>query len=202
MNSLQDFMISRVRVRMMELFFSHADEMYYVREITRATKEEINAVRRELDRMISCGLLKSEQRGNRLYYFLNKKYGFYQELQQMVVKSTGLGRKLLKARAKLGDVQFVMFSGKFVRGARPANEEIDVLVIGDIVLPELQAMIKEEESTLGREINFAVFSPDEFEFRKTRRDPFIMEILYGTRIMVLGNEDEFAERKLPGLQGT
>lgn len=199
MNSLQDFMISRVRVRMMELFFAHADEMYYVREITRATKEEINAVRRELDRMLSCGILKSEQRGNRLYYFLNKKYGFYQELQQMVVKSQGLGKKLLKVKAKLGEVQFIMFSGKFVRGVRSSHDEIDVLVIGDIVLSELQALIKEEEASLGREINFAVFSADEFEFRKTRRDPFIMEILYSTRVMVYGNEDEFAERKMPGL---
>ena len=77
MNSLQDFMISKVRVKMMELFFVHTEEMYYVREITRSIKEEINAVRRELDRMLTEGILKSEQRGNRLYYSLNTKYLFF-----------------------------------------------------------------------------------------------------------------------------
>jgi hypothetical protein len=199
MSSMQDFMISRVRERMMELFFNKPDEMFYVREITRATKEEINAVRRELDRMIGYGLLKSENRGNRLYYFLNKKYLFFQELQQMVVKSTGLGKKLLKARAKLGSVEFIMFSGKLIRGTRPRQDEVDILVIGDVVLPELQALIKEEEAKLGRELNYAVFGPDEFTFRKTRRDPFIMEILYGTRVMILGSEDDFVERQVPGL---
>lgn len=200
MNSLQDFMISRTRVAMMELFFMKPTEMYYVREITRATKEEINAVRRELDRMISYGLLKSEQRGNRLYYFLNTKYVYFQELQQMVVKSTGLGKKIRKLRSKLGTVEFVMFSGKFVRGLRPRQDEVDMLVIGDVVLPELQVLIKEEEATLGRELNYAVFSKEEFEFRKTRRDPFIMDILFGTRVMVVGDEDEFVERQIPGLQ--
>jgi DNA-binding transcriptional ArsR family regulator len=200
MNSLQDFMISRTRVAMMELFFTKPTEMYYVREITRATKEEINAVRRELDRMVNYGLLKSEQRGNRLYYYLNTKYVYFQELQQMVVKSTGLGKKIRKLRSKLGTVDFVMFSGKFVRGLRPRQDEVDMLVIGDVVLPELQVLIKEEEATLGRELNYAVFSKEEFEFRKTRRDPFIMDILFGTRVMVIGDEDSFVERQVPGLQ--
>jgi hypothetical protein len=200
MNSLQDFMISRTRVAMMELFFTRPTEMYYVREITRATKEEINAVRRELDRMIGYGLLKSEQRGNRLYYFLNLKYVYFQELQQMVVKSIGLGKKMRKLRSKLGTVEFVMFSGKFVRGLRPRQDEVDMLVIGDIVLPELQVLIKEEEATLGRELNYAVFSKEEFDFRKTRRDPFIMDILFGTRVMVIGDEDSFVERQIQGLQ--
>ncbi|NCO12524.1 MAG: hypothetical protein COZ34_02505 [Candidatus Pacebacteria bacterium CG_4_10_14_3_um_filter_34_15] len=199
MNNLQDFMISKVRVEMMELFYTHIEEMYYVREITREVKEEINAVRRELDRMLAAGILKSEQRGNRLYYFLNKKYPYFQEIHQMVVKSTGLGKKLRKLRRKLGSVSFVMFSGRFVRGLIPRQGEIDMLVIGDVVLPELELIVKYEEKNLGREINYAIFSDDEFEFRKTRRDPFVMDVLYGSRIMVVGNEDDFVERNLPGV---
>jgi len=199
MKTLKDIIISRVRVKMLELFFTNPEEMYYVREITRKLKEEINAVRRELDRLLSCGLLKSEQRGNRLYYYLNKRYLYYQELQQMIVKSTGLGKKIRRFRRKLGTLEFVMFSGKFIRGLRPVQDEVDILVIGEVVLPELQALVKEEEAKLGREVNYSVFSKEEFEFRKTRRDPFIMEVLYGTRIMVIGNEDDFAHREKPGL---
>lgn len=197
MNKLQDFMISRVRVKILELFFTEPEEMFYVREITRKTKEEINAVRRELDRMLGVGLLKSEQRGNRLYYLLNPKYVFFQELQQMVSKNTGLGKKIRKYRRKLGTIDFVMFSGKFIRKKPPAQGEVDILVIGEVVLAELDAMIKQQEKELGREINYAVFERDEFEFRKQRRDPFIMDVLYSSRNMVIGDEDEFAERKSP-----
>lgn len=199
MNSLQDFMISRVRVKMFELFFSNISEMYYVREITRKTREEINAVRRELDRMLDAGILKSEQRGNRLYYFLNQRYVYYQELQQMVAKSVGLGKKVRKYRRKLGSVSFVMFSAKFIQRMQPRQGEVDLLVVGDVVLPELEAMIKEEEKTIGREINYAVFSDEEFEFRKTRRDPFIMDVLYSSRVMVIGSEADFVERSIPGV---
>lgn len=197
MNKLQDFMISRVRVKLLKLFFTQSEDMFFVREITRKTKEEINSVRRELDRMIEVGLLKSEQRGNRLYYLLNTRYVFFQELRQMVVKASGLGKKLRQLRRKLGTVDFVMFSGKFVRRKQASQGEVDILVIGEVVLAELSDLIKEEEQLVGREINYAVFSRDEFEFRKQRRDPFIMDVLYGTRIMVIGDEDEFAQRKSP-----
>lgn len=183
----------------MELFFTHPNELYYVREITRATKEEINAVRRELDRMTGYGLLKSEQRGNRLYYFLNKNYLFYPDLLQMVAKTTGIGQDIRKNRRKLGTLDFVMLSGAFVEGKSPRQDRVDMLVIGDVVLAELQQIVKAEEQNRGREINYTVFSKEEFDFRKTRRDPFVMEILYDNRVMIIGNSDEFSFRQVPGL---
>lgn len=199
MTSLQDFMISRVRVKMMNLFFTNPNEMYYVREITRKINEEINAVRRELDKMLGYGLLRSEQRGNRLYYNLNKRYLYFQELQQMVIKSTGLGKKIRKLRRKLGTLELVVFSGRFVRRLAPRQNEVDVLVIGEVVLPELEALIKQEEEKIDREIRVAVFEKKEFDFRKTRRDPFIMDVLYGSRVMVIGSEEEFVDRQIPGV---
>lgn len=93
-----------------------------------------------------------------------------------------------------------MFSGRFVRRLAPRQNEVDVLIIGDVVLPELEALIKEEEASVGREIRVTVFDKNEFDFRKTRRDPFVMDVLYGSRVMVIGSEDEFVERQVPGLQ--
>lgn len=199
MASLNDFITSKVRVKVIELFFANPQEMYYVREITRLVKEEINAVRRELDKMLEFGLLRSEQRGNRLYYSLNKRYLYYQELQQMSVKSTGLGRKIRRYRRKLGTLSFVMFTGFFVDRENVGKDDLDILVIGDVVLPELEALIKADEKNVGREINYSVLSDEEFEFRKTRRDPFIMDAMYGVKIMVIGSEVEFCRREMPVL---
>ncbi len=117
----------------------------------------------------------------------------------MVTKSTGLGLKIRKLQRKLGDLSFVMFSGRFVRGLQVRQGDVDMLVVGTVVLPELDVLVKEAEKRLEREINYTVLTDEEFEFRKTRRDPFIMDVLYGTRIMVIGSEDEFVERKTPGL---
>ena len=197
MSCLNDLLISKVRVKVLELFFKNPEEIYYVREITRLVKEEINAVRRELERMLECGLLKSEQRANRLYYYLNKNYLYYQELQRIVAKSTGLGKKIRRYRRKLGTLSFVVFSGTFIAHQTPRPDELDIIFVGDVVLPELEQLIKAEQVELGREINYAVLSADEFEFRKTRRDPFVMEFLYAVRAMIIGEENEFVQRNLP-----
>jgi hypothetical protein len=196
---LKNFMISRVRVKMMKLFFANPDEMYYVRQITRLIDEEINAVRRELERMLGFGLLKSEERGNRLYYYLNDSYLYFQELQQMVAKSTGLGQKIRQKRRQLGNLEFVMFSGQFIRGQAPTQDEAEILIVGEVDLAQLQELIKQEEKKIEREINYAVFSSEEFEFRKTRRDPFVLDILYGSRVMIIGSEVDFVHREIPGL---
>lgn len=197
MADLSDLLVSKVRVKMLTLFFEKSSDMFYVREITRLIKEEINAVRRELDRLLECGLLKSEQRANRLYYYLNKKYLYYQELQRIIIKTSGLGKKIRKFRRKLGSLSYVVFTGAFLNKEKLNKDELDILVIGEVVLPELESLIKAKEKEFGREINYAVLETEEFEFRKARRDPFIMEVMYGVRVMVIGDELEFCHRELP-----
>ena len=59
MAALQDFVVSRVRAKLLKVLLADPAEMYYVRQLTRLTGEEINAVRRELLRMVDRGMVKS-----------------------------------------------------------------------------------------------------------------------------------------------
>lgn len=189
MASLRDFMISRVRVKLLTVFFDDPQELYYVRQLTRLVEEEINAVRRELKRLDKQGLLRSEKRGNRLYYYLNKSYDFYEDLLSLVSKSTGLGGEIRKNRAKIGKIKFVMMSGKFIRRLDRQQNEVDMLIVGDIVLPEIAALVRKEEARRETEINYTVMKEEEFKFRKERRDPFLLSILSRSRVMIIGDEE-------------
>jgi len=191
MAELGDIITSKVRIKILELFFSNLGEMYHVRGIVREINEEINAVRRELERFEGAGVLKKEPRGNRIYYWIRTDYPLFGDLLSMVSKSTGLGRAIIDNKSKIGKVIYVMFSGRFVRGKpRKREEDVDILVVGEIVLPELATLIRMEESKRGKEINYTVMSKEEFEFRKKRRDPFLLGILSGSRTMVIGDEEE------------
>jgi hypothetical protein len=169
--------------------------MFYVRQLTRKVGEEINAVRRELGRMQKRGLVKSEPRGNRLYYFVRKNYPFYQELLQLVAKTSGIGGAIRKNQKKLGRLKFVMLSGKFARRKERQQNEVDLLVVGNVVLPQLAALVREEEARLDHEINYTVMTTEEFEFRRRRRDPFLTEILAGSRMMIIGDEEELVSKE-------
>lgn len=189
MAKLTDFMVSRVRVKLLKAFLQDPQEMFYVRQLTRKVDEEINAVRRELERMKKRGLVQNEKRGNRLYYSFRKDYPFYQELLQLVTKTSGLGLAIRQNKNKLGKLKYVMVSGKFVHRKQREQNEVDLLVVGNVVLPQLAALVREEEARREQEINYTVMSLDEFEFRRRRRDPFLTGILSGSRVMIIGDEE-------------
>ncbi len=190
---LVDILISKVRVKIFELFLGNPGQSYHVREIVRRVDEEINAVRRELARLEKTGFLASEWRANRRYYSVKREYVFFSEFLSMVNKSVGLGGAIIKNKAKLGKISYAMLSGSFVRGKPYTQNEVDLFVVGTIVLPELSQIIKDEEARRNREINFTPMTDEEFNFRKSRRDPFVLSILSKPRVMLLGDEEEMVK---------
>jgi hypothetical protein len=190
---LEDLIISRVRVKILTLFYLNCEKMYHLREIQRQTTEAMNAVRREMQYLHKCGLMMAENRGNRKYYHLRRDYPLYFDLLGLIYKTQGLGRAFIENRAKLGKVRFVMFSGRFIRMLPRRNNEVDILLVGKVVLPEITQIVKKEEERRGTEINYTVMSEEEFAFRKQRRDPFVLGVLGGSRVMILGDEDEMVK---------
>ncbi|MBI2268106.1 MAG: winged helix-turn-helix transcriptional regulator [Candidatus Blackburnbacteria bacterium] len=192
MATLRDFIVSGVRVKLLKAFLEDSREMYHVRDLVRRIGEEINAVRRELSRMEEAGMVRKEKRGNRLYYWFRGDYVFFPELTSLVAKTTGLGFAIRKNRGRIGKLDFVMFSGEFVRHAsRKTSDQVDVFVVGDVVLPELALLIRQEETKREQEINYTPMTREEFEFRKSRRDPFVLGVLMNKRVMIIGEEEEF-----------
>jgi hypothetical protein len=187
---LRDLMVSKVRVKLLQTFLAQPDELFYVRQLVRATGEEINAVRRELLHMEKAGMVKKEARGNRLYYWFNKNHPLYGDLLSLVSKTVGLGAKILEKKAKIGKIKFALFSGRFVRGLPTREGGVDLLVVGKILMSELAKVVAAEEKEISREINYSVMTREEFEFRKKRRDPFLLGILGGSRVMLIGDEED------------
>ncbi len=186
---LSDFITSKSRIKLIQVFLTTPFEMYHVRELVRKTGDEINAVRRELAFLEEKGIFIREKRANRVYYSLNKNYPFYDDLLRLATKTTGLGADLLKNKSKLGKIKYIMFSGKYIKHMKISPEEVDLLIVGSVVLPEVALLVRNEEAKYGSEINYTVMTEEEFDFRKLRNDPFIEGILQGSRIMLIGDEE-------------
>ncbi len=184
-----DLITSKTRVKLLNLFLTQPHEMYHVRECVRRVDEEINAVRRELLALEKRGVLQKEARANRVYYSLSKDYPFYFDLLKIGAKTIGLGQQILENRAKLGRIKYAMFSGRFIRRIKQNPEDVDLIIVGTIVLPELAILVRNEEMRLGTEINYTAMTEEEFKFRKQRTDPFLVAILSGSRVMVIGDEE-------------
>lgn len=186
---LSDLITSQSRIKLLGVLLGEPSEMFHVRELVRRTGDEINAVRRELLFLEEKGILTREPRANRVYYSLSKNYPFYFDLLRMGAKITGLGAAILKNRVKIGKIKYAMFSGRFARRVEKKPTDVDLIIVGTIVLPELAILIRDEEKRLGREINYTVMTEEEFSFRKKKRDPFILSVLSGSRVMLFGDEE-------------
>jgi len=191
---LKEIMVSKVRVKLLQTFLYQPDEIFYVRQLVRKVGEEINAVRRELSRMEKANIVKKEPRGNRLYYYFNRDHLLYEDLLSMVHKTVGLGKEIIKNKSKLGRVKLVMFSGRFARRLPTEEGGVDLLVVGDINMQTLVKLVRTEEAKLEREINYTVMTKDEFNFRKKKRDPFLQGILLGSRIMIIGDQEDLVAK--------
>lgn len=187
---MEELFVSKVRVKILQLFLSSQEKLFHVREIVRRVDEEINAVRRELARLEKFYLLSSEWRANRRLYRLREDHKFYPELLGLVVKTTGLGEAIIKNRPRLGKIKYAMIAKRFAKFEESGQEDVDVLVVGQVSQPELQALIADEQAKREKEINYSFMDDAEFEFRTRRRDPFILRVLLQPKYMIVGNEED------------
>ena len=190
---LGDLIVSKCRVKTLQVFFAQPNEIFYIRQLARLTGEEINAVRRELAYLEKIGLVKKESRGNRIYYWLEKSHPLFGDLLSLTSKTVGLGGIIVKNKNKIGKVYLVMLSGRFARDLPTKPGAVDLLVVGDINLQALANIIREEEQKIGREINYTVMTKEELAFRKKRHDPFLLGILTDARVMLIGDEMNLVE---------
>ena len=188
---LNDLFVSEVRVKLLKVMLPTPSKPFHVRALVRAVGTEINAVRRELTRLTSLGLLKRRPSGNRVYFTINTACSYYPELLSMIAKEQGLGFRVIKATKELGNVKFAVLSRAYARGRDSSMLDIDLFIVGTLKLDVLEGIIAEEQKDSLKEVHYTVMGEDEFLFRKRKNDHFISRILIQSRTMLIGDEEEF-----------
>lgn len=187
---LQFIIPSKTRRKILELFFHHYGESYYLRKIVREIDEEVNAVKREVDILEKSKVLHKERRLNKVFYSLNKAFQLHDEFVRVFSKTNTLSTLVYKNLSKLGKIKFIALSTKFGKKSLIKDDEIYLLLVGVTVVPEVTAIIDEVEKEFGREINYTVMTEEEFSFRKKNNDPFIWRFLKQPKVMLVGQEEE------------
>lgn len=187
---LENLIPSKVRRKILELYYHNIDQTYYLREIVRLTDEEVNAVKRELDILHDSKVLTRERRTNKVFYALNKNFPLFDEFLRIFTKQTILADLIYKNISRLGKIKFIAVSTKFSKKIAVKEDEIYVLFVGIVVIPEVESIMQAAKKDLGWDINYTVMQEDELQFRKRNNDPFIWKFLKQPKIMLVGQEEE------------
>jgi predicted nucleotidyltransferase len=182
---IEELIISKTRAKILTLFFANPKKSFYVREISRKVEKNINSVRRELRKLENVGILKSRNEANLKYYSLNEEMPIYEELKSIFLKTSGISKELKENLRKLGKIESAFIYGSYAKGEEKLKSDIDLMIIGKVNQEKLSLLIRKLESKLSREINYVVFSKEEFEGRKLRKDPFIQNVLKEKKIKII-----------------
>lgn len=188
-NNMKTLFSSRTKAKLIRLFFQNPNQRHHMREAERLVKERINSVRGALLSLVSQGVLNRERIGKKVFFRTNPDYIFYDELLRMVAKETGLGGRIIKERLRLGKIKVAFLTASYYQFWPRRDNELDLFIVGNVSLAEVAKLAKEEGEGLGIEINYSVMTPDELTFRRKNKDPFLVEILQKSRLMLIGKED-------------
>ncbi|MBQ1298844.1 transcriptional regulator [Candidatus Saccharibacteria bacterium] len=171
---------SKTRAKLRKLFFGNPEKSFYVREMTRVIDEQINSVRRELLNLESIGVIKNETFDNKVYYSANNKHPFCRPLSDIFSKKIDTTReKDIKETTWEEYCRPVKnyLKGLVVTNRLPGQDGIDLLIIGNDRTKKLTRWAEVIEKKQGKPINYVIMTPDDFTYRKSVRDRFILEVL-------------------------
>lgn len=212
---LEQLFGSRTRVKLLKLFLNSSGRMYFVREIARAVKSQINSVRRELLNLKELGLIREVEAPKEKYlvaagdgkkklrkkipkvrrpeamkkfFQVNDDFILFPELRALVLKADFLLEKsFVKSLARVGNADYMALTGNFV--GLPGIQA-DLLLVGRFNRRKLSRLVKSFEKDFGRPINYSVMTRGEFRYRKDITDRFLYSILENKKIEMVNQLDK------------
>lgn len=193
--SIEMLFVSKVRIKALKFFLMNPNDSIHLRGAVREFKEEINAVRRELLRMVEMDLLQITSQGNRKYFKLNAEHPFINDLFGMFHKSYGLGAQIIKEAKNLGTIDYAMLTPSYTKQIFLGTDQvIDLAIVGIVDLEKLNEIIKKYENDRGKEIHYTVLKPSEFETRRRRKDDFLINLMNMDLVMLVGRYENFIRK--------
>lgn len=192
---------SKTRVKLLHLFTNNPGKSFYVREITRLIGEQINSVRRELANMLEVGVILSDSADNKLYYEVNQRYEYYVPLRAIFADekitsaanggpgADGEWREQVEA---IPSIRVALAAGVLVRGS---SSRVDLLLVGQLSASKVKSAVKSIENAEGREINYTSMSFDEFYYRLSVRDKFIIDVVNNKHAVLVDTDNLLSGQK-------
>ena len=183
-------LFGKTRRAVLALLFARPDEAFYLRQLTREVQAGQGAVQRELQRLVGAGILTREASGRAIHYRANRACPIFAELQGLVLKTVGLADVLRASLTPLHDgISLAVVYGSQAAGTATSASDVDVLVVGTVEEIALHKAVAQAETQLARTVNYTLLSPREFARRRRERGGFVLRVVAGPTIPILGSAD-------------
>lgn len=158
---IETLISSKTRIKLLLKFFLNSHTTAYLRSLQGEFGESTNAIRLELNRLESAGMLTTQMEGNKKVFQANTKHPLFNEIHNILLKHIGLDHVLENVIKRLGDVDKVYLTGQFAKGLD--SPIIDLVMIGNIDKTYLVNLIEKAEKLIKRKVRYIIYNEEELE---------------------------------------
>ncbi len=178
-------------VKVMRLFLMNPESGFETKEVALRTQTKDSSARTELNLLKSAGMLKKKsfvkdiqiktKKGSTSIrkrvegWFLDSEFKYLEPLHNLIIGSDSMSREDLVRRLKpAGKIKLLVIAGVFIKNP---DSRADMMIVGDnLKIKTLGNIIKNLESEIGKELQYAVFTTDEFKYRANMYDKLVCDI--------------------------
>lgn len=175
---LKDLITSEARIKLLLKFFLNPSTTGYLRQLAKEFNESTNGVRVELNKLTESQLLTSSKEGRNVIYRANESHPLFEDLRNIILKSTGIDKVINNILKKLGNLELAFIRGDYAVGIDGGLIEL-VLVGENINEKEVERVRKKTEGLIDRKINAIILSNADYIGLKKKFDSDPKLILVG-----------------------
>jgi hypothetical protein len=161
---LDTLITSKTRIKLLLKFFLNDSTSSYLRNLENEFGESSNAIRLELNKFEEAGLLKTSVSGNKKLFKANNTHPLFKDIQNILMKYTGLDQVIEEVIQKLGDVERVYLVGDLAKGIN--SSVVDLIFIGSLNKNYLTNLIGKSEKIISKKIKYVIYTEEEFSIYK------------------------------------
>jgi predicted nucleotidyltransferase len=193
--SIGDALFTKTQQRVLGLLYGVPDKSFYTNEIMRWADMGRGTIRRELDRLVSAGILSVTPEGNQNHYQAKQDNPVYTELLGIVRKTFGVVDVIKQALKPLNaQINLAFIYGSIAKGTDVRTSDIDLMLIGEgLNYSDVIDVLMPLEESLQRSVNPTVFTSAEFASRLDQNSSFLVRVMEQPKLVIRGVIDDFRE---------
>ena len=171
------------------MLFGQPGRSFYVTELIELAGAGRGSVQRELSRLERGRLVVPEWHGNRKHFRANAQAPIYRELCSIISKTIGVAEQIRAALKPIeSHITLCLIYGSIAKQTDTATSDIDLLIVSEnLTLEQVYSHLATVERELGRSIDPALYTPDEFDKRREEGHEFLRRVLNGPTEWLVGS---------------
>ena len=158
---LKSIITSETRIKLLLRFFLNPGTTGYLRQLAKDFGESTNSIRIELNKLSQARILTAQFKGRNKVFEANKKHPLFEDIRNIVLKSTGIDQVLSNIIQKIGKIHLAFIRGDYAIGKDSGL--IDLVIVGDhINLKELNRVKNKTEQLIKRKISILILEKSEY----------------------------------------